>query len=128
MPEETAPTEEKTAASGLAAPPSPVDVATVNASVASLRADVAEASVHLAALRTQAGALKADLAEEKAGTVEIMSDIVRLNQKLDRMAGAFASTQAEVERISRSMATKNDVDRILAALKASGAPPPADAR
>lgn len=105
-----------------AAPPaSAADLAGVAASVASLRADVAEASVHLAALRTLASAWTVETSERKAGMIEVMSDIVRLNQKLDRLADSVGSVAAEVDRIGRSAATKGDVERLMAAIAAAKA-------
>lgn len=95
------------------------DLAAVNAGVASLRADVAEASVHLAALRAQASAWTVETSERKAGMIEVMSDIVRLNQKLDRLAASVGAAAAELDRIGRAMATKGDVERLLAAIAAS---------
>lgn len=98
---------------------SAADLAGVAASIASLRADVAEASVHLAALRTQAGAWTVETSERKAGMIEVMSDIVRLNQKLDRLAASLSAVAAETDRIGRSMATKADVERLMAAVAAA---------
>jgi chromosome segregation ATPase len=97
---------------------SAVDIATVHANVASLRADMSEVKVQLSALKVHAVALKADVAGQTAAEMSVVTDVVRLEQKLERLAAALAGTQEDVRKILQHMATKNDLERVLSALDA----------
>jgi chromosome condensin MukBEF ATPase and DNA-binding subunit MukB len=93
---------------------SAVDIAAVHANVASLRADMAEVKIQLSALKAHTVALKADMAVE----MSVMTDVVRLEQKFERLAAALTGTQEDVRKILQHMATKSDVERVLSALDA----------
>ena len=65
--------------------------------------------------------LKAEMAtktELAAVKTELREDIARLDKKIDRVAVALVNTQADVRKIEQTMATKNDVERILDAIDA----------
>lgn len=97
------------------APPAiPVDMSTVNANVASLRADMHEVKAALSVL----SAVRTDMAGTKADMTAVMTDVVRLEQKFARMAGELSAAQADIQKILHLMATKNDVERILGAIAA----------
>ena len=99
---------------GAPPPASPVDIAAINASVASLRADMHEVKAALSVLAV----VKGDVAGTKADMTAVMTDVVRLEQKFARMAGELSAAQADIQKILELMATKNDVERILGAIDA----------
>lgn len=95
-----------------------VELASVNANVASLRAETSEIKIQLlSALKAGGTHVQAALAAGKGDMTAVMTDVVRLDQKLERMAAALEAMQRDVERILRLAATKDDVARILAALE-----------
>lgn len=93
------------------------DMSTVKANVSSLRADMFEAKAAMSEAKADRTMLKAGMTEAKADLTSAMSDIIRLDQKIGRMAAALAGAQADVQKIVLSMATKNDVAKILDAIE-----------
>jgi len=124
MPDEPRIQESEAALPDMPAALAAVDLASVNANVASLRADASEMKLLLSALKLPLSALKeqgtdvqAALAAGKGDMTAVMTDVVRLDQKLERLAAALAATQQDVQRILRLTATKDDVARLLAAFE-----------
>lgn len=95
-----------------------VDVAAVKAEICTLRADMSEATADRALFKAGMTEVKADMREVKANITTAMSDIIRLDVKTERMAAALAGVQADVQRLVQSMATKNDVAKILDVIEA----------
>jgi len=88
------------------------------ADVSLLKGDISLLKGDITLLKTE---LKAELAtktEITAVKTEITAVKTELIAQISRVAAALVNTQADVQRIEQSMATKKDVDRILSAIDA----------
>ena len=96
------------------------DVKTLKVDVQILKADVQTLKTDVKTLKVDVQTLKADVQTLTIEVQEVKTNLSavekRLDQKIDKIATELVRTQTDVREIKETMATKEDVSRILVAI------------